>query len=164
MYVPVCLSVVHTCNFSQHYNCYTISNLPISGARKSHPISTFPFLYLQSMYVFCSLLTRHISATSVTVPVRRLTGSTPTKANWCVHFGRYSSYVYFVPTQVPFTIFLLCFGSNSHSTALQTDLTHWHTQTSLRRPGSLGPLTLRLLMSHTHIYIYIYIYIWSAYS
>ena len=39
-------------------------------------------------------------------------------------------------------------------------LTHWHTQTSLRRPVSLGPLTLRLLMSH----IYIYIYIWSAYS
>jgi len=39
-------------------------------------------------------------------------------------------------------------------------LTHWHTQTSLRRPGSLGPLTLKLLMSH----IYIYIYICSAYS
>jgi len=36
-------------------------------------------------------------------------------------------------------------------------LTHWHTQTSLRRPGSLGPLTLRLLMSHIYI-IYIYIY------
>jgi len=39
-------------------------------------------------------------------------------------------------------------------------LTHWHTQTSLRRPGSLGPLTLRLLMSHTHTHIYIYIYIY----
>ena len=36
-------------------------------------------------------------------------------------------------------------------------LTHWHIQTSLRRPGSLGPLTLRLLMSHIYIYIYIYI-------
>ena len=31
-------------------------------------------------------------------------------------------------------------------------LTHWHTQTSLRRPGSLGPLTLRLLMSYIFIY------------
>ena len=41
---------------------------------------------------------------------------------------------------------------------IMSSLTHWHTQTSLRRPGSLGPLTLRLLMS------YIYIYIWSAYS
>ena len=42
--------------------------------------------------------------------------------------------------------------------SISQSLTHWHTQTSLRRPGSLGPLTLRLLMSH------IYIYIWSAYS
>ena len=33
-------------------------------------------------------------------------------------------------------------------------LTHWHTQTSLRRPGSLGPLTLRLLMSYIYVYIY----------
>jgi len=41
-------------------------------------------------------------------------------------------------------------------------LTHWHTQTSLRRPGSLGPLTLRLLMSYIYMsYIYvIYIYIY----
>jgi len=30
-------------------------------------------------------------------------------------------------------------------------LTHWHTQTSVRRPGSLGPLTLRRLMSYIHM-------------
>ena len=28
----------------------------------------------------------------------------------------------------------------THAMDIRTYLTHWHTQTSLRRPGSLGPL------------------------
>jgi len=43
---------------------------------------------------------------------------------------------------------------NCNWVTTQLQLTHWHTQTSLRRPGSLGPLTLRLLMSYMeHLFL-----------